>query len=215
MVASNEYHFVTRWRLPATPDELAGILFRDAEDMMRWWPSVYLRVRLLEAGDEHGVGARVALFTKGFLPYTLRWQFRITEADLPSRLRLDSEGDFIGRGIWRLKALSAEDTAEGPLTEVRYDWSIRAEKGLLRALSPILRPVFAANHAWAMRQGERSIRLEIARRRATDPVVLAMLPPPPGPTFRITCGSCVGTARSTAPGQALRYVSARGTSITD
>lgn len=183
MAASNEYHLVTRWRLPATPDELAEILFRDPEDLMRWWPSVYLRVRLLGAGDEHGVGARVALFTKGFLPYTLRWQFRVTEADLPTLLRLDSEGDFIGRGIWRLTALCAEDGADGPLTEVEYDWSIRAEKGLLRTLSPILKPVFDANHAWAMRQGERSIRLEVARRRTTDPAVLAMLPPPPGPTF--------------------------------
>ncbi len=183
MAASNEYHLVTRWSLPATPEEIADILFRDAEDMARWWPSVYLRVRLLEAGDEHGVGALVALHTKGFLPYTLRWNFRVTEADLPNRLRLDSEGDFIGRGIWRLTPLRAVDGVDGPLTEVEYDWSIRAEKGMLRTLSAILRPVFHANHAWAMRQGERSIRLELARRRTTDPLVLAVVPAPPGPTF--------------------------------
>jgi hypothetical protein len=189
MPGSNRYHLVTRWSLPATPAELAEILFRDPEDIARWWPSVYLRARLLEAGDANGVGARVDLYTKGFLPYTLRWRFRVTEADLPGYLRLDAEGDFVGRGIWRLRAVDAGDGPRSPLTEVEYDWAIRADKGLLRTLSPVLRPVFNANHAWAMRQGERSIRLELARRRTVDPLVRSMLPPPPGPTFPHNLGS--------------------------
>lgn len=183
MAASNTYHLVTRWALPASPEELAEILFRDPEDLARWWPAVYLRARQLEAGDDQGVGARVDLYTKGFLPYTLRWQFRVTEADLPRFLRLDAEGDFVGRGIWRLRSLATDGVTIQPMTEVEYDWSIRAEKGMLRTLSPVLRPMFNANHAWAMRKGERSIRLELARRRTSDPVVLAALPAPPGPTF--------------------------------
>jgi hypothetical protein len=183
MPASNEYHLVTRWRLPATRDELAEILFANPEHLARWWPAVYMDVRRLAPGDERGVGARVALYTKGFLPYTLRWQFRITEADTPGYLRLDSEGDFVGRGIWRLTEIRPADAGAGPLTEVEYDWKITAEKGVLRTFSAVMKPLFNANHAWAMRQGDRSIRLEIARRHTTDPAVLAAIPAPPGPTF--------------------------------
>jgi hypothetical protein len=181
--ASNEYHMVTRWRIPATPGEVAEVLFADTEDLARWWPAVYMGVRLVEPGDERGIGALVALYTKGWLPYTLRWQFRVTESDLPGHLRIAAVGDFVGRGIWTIKEARAADDPAGPLTTVEYDWLITAEKGVLRTFSAVMKPIFAANHDWAMRQGERSLRLELARRRTTDPVVLAAIPAPPGPTF--------------------------------
>ena len=44
---SNEYHFVSRWRLHATVQEVADVL-RDAEDLPRWWPSGYLEVRVID-----------------------------------------------------------------------------------------------------------------------------------------------------------------------
>ena len=46
----------------------------------------------------------------------------------------------------------------------------------------LLRPLFAANHHWAMRKGEESLRLELARRRAATPAERDQIPPPPGPT---------------------------------
>jgi hypothetical protein len=67
---------------------------------------------------------------------------------------------------------------------VTYDWRIVAEKGLLRRLSFVMRPLFGANHRWAMARGEESLRLELARRHAgDDPVARASVPPPPPPTF--------------------------------
>jgi hypothetical protein len=45
----------------------------------------------------------------------------------------------------------------------------------------VLRPLFEANHRWAMSQGETSLRLELARRRATSDAARAGIPPPPGP----------------------------------
>ena len=63
-------------------------------------------------------------------------------------------------------------------------WRIRAEKGVLRRFSFVMKPLFAANHRWAMARGEESLRLEIARRHAhDDPAVLAAIPQLPGPTF--------------------------------
>ena len=65
-----------------------------------------------------------------------------------------------------------------------YDWTVLAEKGVLKRLSLVMKPIFGANHRWAMARGEESLRLEIARRRAAgDPIVSAAIADPPGPTF--------------------------------
>jgi hypothetical protein len=62
-----------------------------------------------------------------------------------------------------------------------FDWRIRAEKPLLRWLSFIFKPIFEANHRWAMAQGETSLKLELARCRSTSEAARAAIPLPPGP----------------------------------
>lgn len=174
-MASNEYHFITRWRVRGTTNEVADIL-DDAEDLARWWPSVYLSVEVLERGDAEGVGKVVSLWTKGWLPYTLRWRFRVTESDYPHGFALKALGDFDGRGVWTFRQ-------DGEFVEATYDWRIATHKPLLNALSFLLKPVFAANHRWAMARGEESLELELARRRARIPAEAAAIPAPPPPTF--------------------------------
>lgn len=182
-MASNEYHFVTTWQVPATREEISAIL-GDAPGLARWWPSVYLRVREQAPGDERGVGKIVDLWTKGFLPYTLRWRFEVTRSDPPHGFRLEARGDFMGIGVWRLTPVRAAGDARGPLTTVTYDWTVIAQKGLLKTLSGVMKPIFSANHHWAMRRGEESLRLELARRQAAaDPLLAAAIKAPPGPTF--------------------------------
>ena len=172
-MATNDYHFITRWRVPGSVEEIAAII-ADAGGLTRWWPSVYLAVRELEPGDASGLGKAIDLYTKGWLPYTLRWQFRVTELRADG-FAIEAWGDFVGRGIWSF-------AQEGPTAIVTYDWRIRADKPLLRRLSFLLKPIFAANHRWAMEQGERSLKLELARRRAGTPEQRAAVPAPPGPT---------------------------------
>ena len=58
--------------------------------------------------------------------------------------------------------------ADGPAVIVRYDWQVDARKPLLRALTWLLRPIFTANHKWAMRKGEESLKLELARRHVAN-----------------------------------------------
>jgi hypothetical protein len=182
-VASNDYHFVTVWRIQATPEEISDIL-GDAPALARWWPSVYLTVREVSPGDANGVGKVVDLWTKGFLPYTLRWRFTVTESQPPIGFKLDAEGDFVGRGIWTLRRETTPGDPDGPLTTVTYDWTVLAEKGILKNLSVIMNTIFRANHHWAMARGEESLKLELARRHATsDPTIGAAIPAPPGPTF--------------------------------
>lgn len=85
------------------------------------------------------------------MPYTLRWQFRVTESNYPHGFALEAWGDFVGHGEWSLRQ-------NGRYADITYDWRVRAEKPLL------LRPIFAANHRWAMVRGEESLRLELVRR---------------------------------------------------
>ncbi|HXG91732.1 MAG TPA: SRPBCC family protein [Blastocatellia bacterium] len=174
-MAANEYHFITRWRVEGAINEVADIL-KDAASLPRWWPSVYLDVQVLEPGDEEGIGKVVSLYTKGWLPYTLRWQFRVTESRYPEGFGLEAWGDFNGRGVWSLEQ-------DGEFVNITYDWKIRADKPLLRALSFLLKPIFSANHRWAMARGEESLKLELARRHARTPEDAARVSPPPAPTF--------------------------------
>lgn len=159
-IASNDYHFVTHWRVRGSAQEVSDII-GDAPSLARWWPSVYLQVTELEPGDERGVGRVIDLYAKGWLPYRLCRRFRVTAADAPRTFTIEAEGDFAGRGTWTFEEQGAE-------TLVTYDWRIRADKPLLRRLSFLLKPLFAANHRWAMARGEESLALELRRRHAAS-----------------------------------------------
>lgn len=171
-MSNKTYHFITHWEIPATCAEVYNTL-KEADDLSRWWPSVYLDVKTLERGDTDGRGKLVSLYTKGWLPYTLTWQFRVTEVhpDDFSGFSLQALGDFVGRGIWTFEQ-------RGDTCHATYDWLIEAEKPLLKYLSFLMKPLFSANHEWAMRKGLTSLLLELRRRRGESGV-----PKPPPPTF--------------------------------
>ncbi len=173
MMASNDYQFVTRWRVKSTVEEISDIL-GNAPDLMRWWPSVYLDVQQVEPGDEKGIGKVVRLYTKGWLPYTLNWQFRIIRVNYPYGSTLEAWGDFVGRGVWTF-------APDGEWVNITYEWTVRADKPLLEKLSFLMKPLFAANHYWAMRMGEKSLALELDRRHATTSAARALVPAPPPP----------------------------------
>ena len=154
-MSANDYHFITQWRVEGTAEEVYRIL-EDPVDLMRWWPSVYLDVREVEPEV-------FELYTKGWLPYRLRWSLRRTEAHPPTGFSLEAWGDFEGMGVWTF----AQD---GRYVDITYDWRIKAEKPLLRYLSFLLNPIFSANHRWAMAQGERSLKIELLRQRSGQAV---------------------------------------------
>lgn len=156
-MAANDYHFVSHWRVEGAIEEVFQILI-DARGRVRWWSDVFLDVQLVERGDEHGVGQVVRLLTKGCLPYTLRWQYRVAESRSPHGFTIQAQGDFVGRGVWSLEQ-------DGRYVNITYDWEIRADKPLIRRLSLLFKPLFAANHRWAMKKGEEGLRLELAQRR--------------------------------------------------
>ena len=195
---SNQYEFLSRWRVEGTCGEVADIL-GDPLALARWWPAVYLSVKETRPPDARGLGGRVRLHTKGWLPYTLRWEFEVTETRYPSGFTIVADGDFDGRGVWTF-------VQDGSFVNITCDWRLRAEKPMLRRLSFLMKPLFEANHRWAMAQGEASLKLELARRRATSARALATIPPPPGPVTYAAAG-LVGGALFV--GTALTYLMVR------
>jgi Polyketide cyclase / dehydrase and lipid transport len=193
--AAFEYHFVTRWRIEGTCGEVADVL-GDPAALARWWPSVYLDVVELAPAGPQGVGRRVSLVTKGWLPYTLKWDLVVVESRYPHGFTIDASGDFNGRGIWTFEQ-------RGRFVDVTYDWRIRADKPLIRQWSFAFKPLFEGNHRWAMRQGEESLALELARRRATSDAARRAVPPPPGP---VTLAGVGLLAAGAASGIGLMYL---------
>ncbi len=59
-------------------------------------------------------------------------------------------GDLRGRGLWTLTP-----TETG--THVRFDWSVFADKPVLHVLTPVLRPAFRWNHAWAIARAQEGL----------------------------------------------------------
>jgi hypothetical protein len=183
---SHSYHFITHWRVEGTCGEVADVL-GDPLALPRWWPSVYLGVEELDAPGADGLGRRVRVHTKGWLPYTLDWEFVTIGSRYPHGFSIDARGDFVGRGDWTF-------TQDGAFVDIVYDWQILAEKPLLKILTPMLRPMFGANHRWAMAQGETSLKLELERRRALNDAARAAVPPPPGPVTYAAVALLAGAA---------------------
>ena len=154
----------------ATCEEVYRTL-EDVEQLAVWWPSVYLDVKVREKGQPSGIGKIVDLHTKGWLPYTLRWSFRVAAVGFPYGFALQASGDFAGSGVWTFEQ-------DGPDCVVTYDWRISAQKPLLRRLTWLLRGIFSANHHSAMRKGFESLQLELRRRRGE-----AGVPAPPRATW--------------------------------
>ena len=129
--------------------------------------------------------------TKGWLPYTLRWEFVTTESRYPNGMTLVAAGDFNGRGIWTFEQ-------DGSFVNMTYDWRLEVEKPGVKQMSFLLKPLFDANHRWAMSQGEESLKLELARRRATSDAARRAVPPPPGPVTYAGVALVAGAAAISA-----------------
>ena len=126
-MATSEYHFVDKWRVEGDIREVADIL-EDALSLPQWWPSVYFEVRELEPGGEGGIGKLISLRAGGWLPYTLRINFRTISSRYPNGFTMDATGDLEGKGIWVFEQ-------DGPYVNVTYDWTIQANKAIIRSLS--------------------------------------------------------------------------------
>lgn len=192
------FHFVSQWRVQGTCGEVADII-DDPLALVEWWPSVYLSAVEVAPPQPNGLGRRVAFVTQGWLPYTLSWDITVVERRYPSMAALVAHGDLEGSGVWQFEQ-------DGADVRVTFDWRVALQKPGLRQMAPFLRPVFEANHRWAMRQGEASLVLELARRRAASDAARAAVAPPPGP---VTYAGVAVVAGAAVVGGTLFYLMAK------
>lgn len=134
-----EYVFVDEWHVDAPPDAVFDAL-ADATTYPKWWRPVYIDTT---TDGPPGPGRTSQQHFKGRLPYHLHTSSTITRYEPPTVLGADVEGDLRGRGLWTL-------TPRDGGTDVQFDWRVYAEKPVVRALTPVLRPLFRWNHAWAI-----------------------------------------------------------------
>jgi uncharacterized protein YndB with AHSA1/START domain/mannose-6-phosphate isomerase-like protein (cupin superfamily) len=145
-VASHEYLFVDEWDV-AAPREAVFRAISDGRTYPQWWKPVYIAV---DADGEPAVGKTSHQHFKGRLPYHLHTRSTITRLEPPQVIEADVDGDLRGHGKWTLT-----ETESG--THVRFDWQVFADKPLLRLLTPILRPAFRWNHAWAIARAREGL----------------------------------------------------------
>jgi uncharacterized protein YndB with AHSA1/START domain len=158
-LASREYPFVDEWDV-AAPRESVFDAIADARSYPKWWRPVYIDV---DAEGEPGLGKTSRQHFKGRLPYHLHTRSTIVRLEPPAVIEGEVDGDLRGNGRWTLT-----DLPDGG-THVRFDWRVHADKPLLRALTPILRPAFRWNHAWAIARAREGLE-PYARARAAQRV---------------------------------------------
>ncbi|XAM01576.1 hypothetical protein OT109_09295 [Phycisphaeraceae bacterium D3-23] len=172
----NEFHFVDRWSVEATAREAVEV-FADHADAGRWWPATFLVAEQVDPGAPDGTGRTIRALTAGFLPYRLQVRIRLQLINSDNDYTLAFSGDLCG--LTRVKT-----TQCGDRLDIIFESRLAPQKPVVRFLMPILKPLYIWNHSWLMTRGERSIRLEIARRRAQrdGDTRGAPLPAPPQPT---------------------------------
>jgi hypothetical protein len=152
-----EYRFLDHWHVAAPIDEIYDVV-GDVLGYPRWWSDVFLGADGDPGPPEPG--RATAVLARGFLPYKLRFTLTCTEVERPARIHSQLSGDFEGSGTWLL------ETAGNGHTDVALDWRPRVAKPFVRSFTPVLRPLFRANHNWTMVRGGRAILAEVERRRA-------------------------------------------------
>jgi hypothetical protein len=139
-----DYRFETTWRLAASQAHAWAVLF-DGEGWTTWWPSVR-QAELLMPGAPDGLGRRLRYRFTTRLPYTLTFEAQLVEVTEPTRLVAVASGELAGR--W-----TCDLVQDGEYVVVRPVGAVRTPRRWMNALAPVVRPVFAWNHAALMREG--------------------------------------------------------------
>ena len=144
----NDYRFRSVWSVPVPTGRLFSALV-DLACYPDWWPDIQA-VTQVDDDTAH-------VTCRSVLPYSLRFRLhRAVEDEDAGRMRVDMTGDLEG---YVQGEVAAHRTA-GALLAITQ--RVVVTKPLLRALAPVGRPVFRANHALMMWRGQRGLRAYLA-----------------------------------------------------
>jgi hypothetical protein len=148
-----QFELTTHWRLES-PLRPVWDSIHDVASWPQWWPAV-ARVETLAEGDADGIGAIRRLHWKTALPYDLCFDVEVTRIAPDRLIEGRAFGELDGMGTWTFAEV-------GGVTTATYDWRVDVGKAWMRALAPLLRPVFAWNHGVVMRRGEQGLAQKLA-----------------------------------------------------
>jgi hypothetical protein len=147
IVDLNFYRFTSNWLVPGAPEEAYAAL-EALEDYPAWWPEV----REARELDENLFEVRC----RSLLPYDLVFTSEQAVRDPDTKvLEATLRGDLDGFSRWTIQSSPGG-------SRLVFDEEVTANKRSLRALAPVARPAFKANHYLMMRNGERGLRTYLA-----------------------------------------------------
>lgn len=141
------YQFRDQWFVKA-PLEAVWPIIRDVSTYPRWWREF---VEARRRNDIEGVGAVVWVHAKSALPYHMYFEVEATREEPPYLAAVKVRGDLNGEMVWKL-------SSEAGGTRLAFEETVTTGKALLTVLAPLLKPLFAWNHAIMMKNGERGLR---------------------------------------------------------
>ncbi len=165
LLPSKEFYMVSHWELKGAAEEIVAV-FNDPLSLTRWWAPVFMRGELLTKGDARKVGLTARFFTKGLLPHTFQFVARIEAVDERSTIRIRTFGDFDGDCLIKLEQ-------DNSVTRATICWTVTVHQPFIRRLVRLFKPIFVANHRWAMRQGRLGLQRELDQRQVGRPVSAA------------------------------------------
>lgn len=163
------YMFETEWLLTAPIEEVFE-LASHPESYSEWWPGVK-ESRLLDAGDDDGIGRTGAYTIQSPLGYRMHFETKAIEVDRPNKVVTAVRGDLIGTGTHHLEA---RDNG----THVRFDWYVSTTKKWMNTIAAIARPGFAFAHRYVMYNGCDGMARALGGRLVTATSRLVQTPTP-------------------------------------
>lgn len=144
----NDYSFRSVWSVRAG----AGPVFDALVDLAGypdWWPDIRAVTRIDDDTAE--------VTCRSVLPYVLTFRLhRATQDERAGLMRVEMTGDLEGY----VQGEVVEHGGAGAVLAISQ--RVVVTKPLLRALSPVARPLFRLNHALMMRRGRRGFRAYLA-----------------------------------------------------
>jgi len=138
------YSFLSTWCVETPLQPVWNVIY-EVERYPEWWPGVR-KVTQLEPGDDNGLGALHRQEWRSKLPYSVKFDTRVTRSEPPYLLEAHASGELEGVGIWRLY-----EGAAG--TAIIYRWDVSTTRRWMNRLAPLARPAFEWNHDRVMRNG--------------------------------------------------------------
>jgi hypothetical protein len=143
------YSFLSHWEIKAALKDVWDYIDR-GDEWHYWWRSV-VKTKLLQKGDDKGIGEIIQYTWKSFLPFRLKINFKITGKDLYKEIRGESSGDLAGTGVWRFEERNG-------VTYIDYQWEVESTKKLVNLLSHFMKGFFTYSHNVIMRRGEKGLK---------------------------------------------------------